>query len=428
MDKDKKAGFTLIECLIVFVVLVVVIWLFVRGCSSDKKDGSAVEDNKVSQDLILSQKPSDFNPGPEKIEEYVHENQTGVGSDKFMIVSPMEGRKYMLRAFTQDCSIADLCWMMTQVYNEYISPRIVQGETLSPYDLAMLELAISSHMAYVATATTQMYYGMRGGSSDSKMMKGVRFHLALDGWQTGLADMIDTLCLKWRQAPKGQCARRCGWYFSGSDMNWLWDLRRRIVKEEIMDIRWPNLYPDNRGWWDKMTGNDLPQHVSFNLDNAMNLSIDWKEIQTIVFNESVMALMRMNKEITEALSRVSDVKGYPELHKLIEAERPRVKNTVFEYCIAYSDLPFAVLCKATYDQTKAVDYTFSTDRPRVKQLAAQFTRAISDGQMQQFSVSATSFHLAISYHGYLKKLLGEDDYQNYKNSIRWRKSDPLKLE
>ena len=406
------------------IIVALICFFLIRGCGPS--DNNVEVKDPVPHELKLTPRPNDFNPELKRIEEYVHDDRTGVGSSKFMILSPIEGGRYSLHAFTQDCSIADLCWMMTQVYNEYLSPRITRGETLSSYDHALLEMALMSHFAYVVVAYAQFSNGIL--AKRPKEYENVNMFDGSRWWGKDASDMINTLVLKWREFPMGMRALECGWHFSACNKEWVISLYRRIENEEGMDIRWPNLYPDTRNWVEKLFGTKSPRYALFDFNDAVKYSEAWKEVQTVVFNESVMVLQRMNKEITEALSRVSDVKGYPELHEAIETWRPVIKEHVKQYCIAYSDLSLAILSKAAYDLTTTADHTFSTDRPFVKAIASQFTRAISDGQMQRFSVSATSGSLISQYHGYLRKLLGEDDYQHFKNSIRWRKSDPLRLE
>lgn len=424
----RRAGVDFSAILGIAIVAVFIAILYLVCCST----GVDPDRMRVSSDLELSERPDGFSPDGGQLEICAAEGMHGIGSDKLLAIADPESGLYELRAFTQNASIADLSWMMTRIYNEVISPKICEGEPLAADDLAMIDLAMMAHSAFVHAATAQCLLNMFNRVSVVKgEIESYYLHCFVDStiWDGNVRDVINTLCYKWMQGSMGRRAASVGKAFSGCDGEWLEDMVRRIKVEEIPDIRWPNLQEDDRFFVSKWIGDDEPdQMVSFDFRGANAFNRDWQEVVTVVYFESATALQRMNYEISRSLSMVRDVQGYPELHALIEKWRPYVKFQVGAFMLAYSDIPLTIINKAAYDQTKPHDKLFSTDRPAVKTIATQYAKSIVDGEMVKLSCSATSGHLMSHYHAYLQKLLGKGDYQNYINAIKWRKSDPLKYE
>ena len=429
---NKDSDGCVIGCVVVVIIVIALVsWLIWSWIS----DGEATIDTdraKVSKDLVIIDRPNDFSPGDREISPYHADGEVGVGSSKFLVSHQVEGVGCTLNAFSQNCSISDLSWMMTQIYNQVLSEKIRSGASLTSMDIALTELALQVHSAYIHSATAQFFLGAFADRSDVKqLLKSYYLHCFggskyLDKMST---DTINTLCLRWYGSKGGRAAKTLGQCFSSCDHNWLYWMLDEIRKESSPDIRWKNLTEDKRPMFNRLFGDDgSKQMIDFDFDKSYDISFCWKEIHTSIYFESVSALRRINKEISMALSRVHDVDGYPELHELIEKWRPRMKSLIMYYSVAYSDLPTVVMCKAAYDQTKVGDKLFSTDRPLVRKIAQQYTRATSDGAMHQVAVSSTSGSMISQYHAYLKKLLGKDDYQSFINSIKWRKSDPLKEE
>lgn len=158
----------------------------------------------------------------------------------------------------------------------------------------------------------------------------------------------------------------------------------------------------------------------FDLNGCEDFSDWWSDINRKEYLTSAAQLMKINRQILRAVTEKKYEDGFEELALLAEKWRPVMKRHVRNYHYLFSDLPVVLSCHAAFRETRESDAFWSCNKDRAKATGAahQWIRSCADGDACRYIRSHYTANIMEQYHGYLKKVLGNDDYKNLETTLK----------
>jgi hypothetical protein len=156
----------------------------------------------------------------------------------------------------------------------------------------------------------------------------------------------------------------------------------------------------------------------FRLEDCEDFSSWWMESHRSEYLTSAANLMKINRGILRATAERKYEDGFEDLAILADRWRPVIKKHVRNYHYLFSDLPVVLSCHRAFAIARDADNFWSTDRVAIKGAAHQWMRVCADGKVCRFIRSNYTADMINQYHGYIKKLLGEDEYKRLATTLK----------
>ncbi len=392
-----------------------------------------VEDTRISGDFVLDSEV-DLREMQMKVDALQMQTRDAVktlskvaafGSSDFWILPSSDG-KYRLGTTGQNCTIGDLCLFMEKVYEKHLSVKLKGSGTestavppLNEYDIALLELAIQAHVAYLDSVSDQILSGFSGAS----FIRNCKSACVL--WDDMTRRYIDTLCGKMVRSELGQTARKMGAQFccQATLINRILDAMRGEERREMGDFEWATeLMENTRKIVFNQEANDK-SHVSV-------IGKCWRVIRDEVGRPTLNALDAIDEGVGQGISSAAHLNEGVRGSLLLLAERWNVKGECRStFRMIHSELPALMLAKCAYDDVKdalPILWWSEGNRNGVTAAILNYRDATADGAMlDELSGDGTARHLSEQFHAYVaqyaEKLLEHPRYAECWNFLNREK-------
>ena len=376
-----------------------------------------------------------------------------VGNNNFVAVLGKNGSRELV-SFHNYATLEELSRFTRRLYSEIISKELSQANEFPIEHIPLLDLCIEASAARLRTVCFQFVTGLCFGRTEAGagasvataalMMAGAVFeddtakkigkindewvgymkdmNLRRDIFQACLPDKHPLACdqlFGWSDSSKkiiekltaNQLIRskdidNCpsleyGRLFSKSKRKHLLFVVKHILENGTTDIR--------------QSGCD---EAVVELDNCERACSWWKAINGKEYLISAAELMRINREILIAAKAKTFNPGFEELTLHAEEWRTILRTQMRRYHILFSDLPVVLSCQKAFSVTQEADGFWSKDRSLIRRTAQNWVRFCADGGTCQYLRSNFAADIMTQYHGYLKKVLGPDDYKRLETTLK----------
>lgn len=338
-----------------------------------------------------------------------------MGNNRFVISLANAGRANRLYSLHPKASIAELSSFATYLYDAAIAPRIRNHSSMPREATAIIEFCYQIQIAYIESLSDLVCDAFFKGERDElrERLGGqfpYRCHPAFR-WDSKTRELLNMLSFKLQGREIGKAAIRYGGMFTECDPKYLVARMDDIKHNVAVDIR-NNSYKDSK----------------FPIEKCEEFAALWRELHIVAYYEAAQQVMRMNKEISDALTYVSDTSGYDNVHRVVELWRPLASKALKRHCYLFCDLPVVVGAHVAFGEVASAEGFFKNDRSRASKSAFQFSRMLYEGKVTGRLQSNYAANQLVQYHGALKKVLGKEQYKSLMTSLKLPAPEVLKVQ
>lgn len=337
------------------------------------------------------------------------------GNNRFVVSLANEGRANHLYSLHPMASIAELSSFATYLYDAAISPRIKDRSSMPREATAIVEFCYQVQIAYVESMSDLVCDAFFKGEREKLRDElGGQFPYKCRNefsWDEATEKLLGVLSFRLQGREIGKAAIKYGGYFAECNPKYIVARLKDIEQNTAIDIR-ENSYKDS----------DFP------LDKCEDFAATWRELHIVAYYEAAQQLMRMNKEISDALTYVRDTSGYDNLHRMVELWRPLASKALKRHCYLFCDLPVVVGAHVAFAEVASAEGFFKNDRTRASKSAFQFSRMLYEGKVASRLQSNYAANQLVQYHGALKKVLGKEQYKSLMTSLKLPNPEVLKVQ
>ena len=337
------------------------------------------------------------------------------GNNRFVVALANEGRANHLYSLHSKASIAELSSFATYLYDAAISPRIKNHSSMPREATAIVEFCYQVQIAYIESMSDLVCDAFFKGERDELRDElGGQFPYKCRSefsWDEATEKVLGVLSFRLQGRDIGKAAIKYGGFFAECNPKYIVARLKDIERNAAIDIR-ENSYKDSE----------------FPLDKCEDFAATWRELHVVAYYEAAQQLMRMNKEISDALTYVQDTSGYDNLHRMVELWRPLASKSLKRHCYLFCDLPVVVGAHVAFAEVASAEGFFKNDRTRASKSAFQISRMLYEGKVTSRLQSNYAANQLVQYHGALKRVMGKDQYTSLMTSLKLPAPEVLKVQ
>lgn len=311
-------------------------------------------------------------------------------------VLPSEDGKYRLGVFgsEQSCTTVELCQFAKELFDNHFFTMLQGSRPLSGYDIALMELSMQAHAAYVYSAIEQLWSGLAGTAVSLRTY----CHNGLQIWDGETRQAIDAMCSRWG-SEHGGVFRAMGEPLRCKSRGAGWDgFLDAIHQGTTFNIDSTESYCVEAGFVFKDDG--ICSVV------ASTIASRWRDVHDTMRN----ACMDRWNEMCDAMEqRLASGAGFADgeaFRSMVERWRATRDACLREYRIFHSDVPVSLLARCAYvavDDAVPGWYSWWSDsnRKEVVEVVRNYMKATADGEMLDDLASETARHLARQCRDYV---------------------------